>query len=55
MKIYIAAAAPGNEQNREEGNELNVPSRLLSYFLIIKKQFECDFVFNLIKTKNRQK
>lgn len=48
MKIYLAATAPGNEEN------IKVRYRLLSYFLIQKKQLEAHKVFNKIK-KNGNK
>lgn len=51
MKIYLAASAPGNESVRERGM-LNVPQRLLSYFLIRYKMLECDKIFNAIRNEN---
>ena len=51
MKIYLAATAPGNEQQRERGM-LDIPRRLLSYFLIKNKMMENDKVFyTIIKEK----
>jgi len=47
MKIYLAATAPGNEQQRERGM-LEIPRRLLSYFLIKYKMMENDKVFQNI-------
>ena len=52
MKIYIAATAPGNESCRERGM-LDVPVRLLSYFLIKTKAMENDKVFATIVKENR--
>lgn len=52
MKIYIAATAPGNESCRERGM-LDVPVRLLSYFLIKTKEMENDKVFATIVKENR--
>lgn len=46
MKIYLAATAPGNEQQR---GMLEIPRRLLSYFLIKFKIMENDKVFFNIK------
>ena len=55
MIIYLAATAPGNEQKRERGM-LPISNRLLSYFLIKKKQFECDVIFtNIKKYENRKR
>lgn len=51
MKIYLAASAPGNESQRERGM-LDIPRRLLSYYLIILKQMECDQILNIIKHEN---
>ena len=49
MKIYLATTAPGNEQNRKYGMLL-IFQRLLSYYHIQKKQFECDKILqNIIK------
>lgn len=54
MKIYIAATAPGNESCRERGM-LDVPVRLLSYFLIKTKAMENDKVFaTIVKEKHRE-
>ena len=47
MKIYLAASAPRNETVRERGM-LDIHNRLLSYYHIIKKQFECDQIFKTI-------
>ena len=47
MKIYLAATAPGNEQQRKRGM-LELPRRLLSYFLIKHKMMEVDKVFESI-------
>ena len=47
MKIYLAATAPGNEQQRESGM-LDIPRRLLSYFLIKHQMMENDKVFKVI-------
>jgi len=52
VKIYIAATAPGNESCRERGM-LDVPVRLLSYFLIKTKAMENDKVFATIVKENR--
>lgn len=54
MILYLAASAPGNEQHREEGMHL-LKNRLLSYFLIKHKKFECDQIFKAIKKYNRNK
>ena len=51
MKIYLAASAPGNESQRERGM-LDIPRRLLSYYLILLKQMECDQILNTIKNEN---
>ena len=53
MIIYLAASAPGNEQKRERGF-IPISHRLLSYFLIKKKQFECDVIFTNIKKHNKK-
>lgn len=51
MKIYLATTAPGNEQWRERGM-LDIPQRLLSYYHILKNQFECwDVMKVIIKEK----
>jgi len=47
MKIYLAATGPGNEQQRERGM-LDIPRRLLSYFLIKYQMMENDKVFEII-------
>jgi len=52
MKIYLATTAPGNEAWRERGM-LNIPRRLLSYYHIIKKQFECDHVFKTVQKEKQ--
>lgn len=44
MKLYLAATAPGNEFD-VAGTCLQLPRRLLSYYLIKNKQFESDRVF----------
>lgn len=52
MKIYLAATAPGNEQHREHGMFV-IKHRLLSYFLIVHKQFEADKIFKAIRRYNK--
>jgi len=46
MKIYLAAAAPGNETKEKT---LPIPKRLLSYWHIIDEQVGADKVFDAIK------
>jgi len=52
MKIYLATSAPGNESQRERGM-LNIPERLLSYYHIIFKQFECHKIFKIIRREKK--
>lgn len=52
MKIYLAATAPGNENEGGKVGHILIKERLLSYFLISKKKFECDKVFKYIKNEN---
>jgi hypothetical protein len=52
MKIYLATTAPGNEQWRE-GGMMNISRRLLSFFHILKNQFECREVLAAIIKENR--
>ncbi len=54
MKIYLAATAPGNETWRERGM-LDIPTRLLSYFLIINKTMEAHQVFRRIVNEEAKK
>ena len=55
MKIYLATTAPGNEQWRERGM-MDIPRRLLSYYHILKNQFECrDVMKIIIKEKQNAK
>lgn len=51
MKIYLAATGPGNERQRERGM-LEIPKRLLSYYLIKAKAMENDEVFERIRNEN---
>lgn len=53
MKVYLASTAPGNEAYRER-EMLPIHARLLSYFCIIKKQFENNTVFEVIKKQNNE-
>jgi len=53
LKIYLATTAPGNESKRERGM-LDIQRRLLSYYHIKQKQFECDHVFICIKREYEQ-
>lgn len=46
MKIYLAATAPGNEPNKYRSRMNN---QLLSYFLVLKNQFESQKVFKHLK------
>jgi riboflavin synthase len=52
MKIYLAATAPGNETCRERGM-LDIPTRLLSYYLIMNQIMTNDKVFETITKENR--
>jgi len=52
MKIYLATSAPGNESWRGRGM-LDIPERLLSYYHILFKQFECHKIFKIIKKEKR--
>ena len=54
MIIYLAATAPGNEQQQEH-NMLMIHHRLLSYFLIEAKKLECDKLFKALKRYNNDK
>lgn len=54
MKIYLATTAPGNEQSRKHNMHV-IFHRLLSYYHIKMKQFECDAIFKAIKKYNKQK
>ena len=51
MKIYIASAAP---QELKECPMYFTPNRLLSYYHISHKQFQCDKVFIRIKLIKNQ-
>lgn len=49
MKIYFAATAPGNENENNCVGNIPIKKRLLSYYLIIYKKFDCNKVFQYIK------
>ncbi len=54
MKIYLASAAVGDLEKTRKGGPLAIHNRLLSYYHIWKKEFNCAYVFEEITLWNRR-
>lgn len=53
MKIYLSTPALKNEDNDKKGFQ-NIHNLLLSYHLIITKQFQSNITFKKIQNENRK-
>jgi len=51
MKLYLASSAPGTEN---KDNMIQIPRRLLSFYIILKRGFNDADVFKQIVNNNRK-